>query len=84
MGSLKREVIAYCAGIIAMSFFALSRVTLWSGPAFWLPFGGSLLFILSDSVLAVNHFGQPVKHYCPKVIVPYAMALMLIVVGVSF
>lgn len=56
LGSLKIPVIIYIIGISSMCYFAFQRSVKRSTINFLLGFLGSLLFIISDSVLALNKF----------------------------
>lgn len=64
-------VIVYVAVISLMGWFALMTGNAWA-------FAGSLLFILSDSVLAWNKFVEPVMYSGPIIMVTYYSAQFLI------
>jgi len=83
LGSMKGAVILYSLVLSTMSFLALCRMLVTNGAAMWLPFAGSLFFIASDTLLAVHHFRQPIKHDCAKVMLTYAAAQLLMVLGLS-
>lgn len=64
-------VIAYVVVITLMGWFALMTGNAWA-------FAGSLLFILSDSVLAWNKFVEPVMYSGPIIMITYYSAQFLI------
>lgn len=82
LGRMRPAILIYCATICGMSLAALSRLIRFEGPAFWLPLLGSLLFIFSDSTLAMDHFGASVQHRLLKVMLSYGLAQLLIVIGI--
>ncbi len=49
--------------------------------SFWLVFTGAILFMVSDSILAVNKFHSEIPHAGLLVIIPYIMAQFLIIKG---
>lgn len=72
---------AYAFFLLAMSCCALLRFQVVSGFAFWLPFAGSVLFVLSDSVLAWNNFRRRLPRGNLIVMATYAPAQLLIMLG---
>jgi len=78
------QFLAYCLGICTMSFFALARVFSLPFASFILPFAGSVLFIISDMILAYRHFCRPIRHDEQLIMATYALAQTLIVVGLVF
>lgn len=72
---------AYMLVISAMSFSALTRVWYLMGSALWLPYLGSILFIVSDSILAYNRFYKPIVYGDVYVMSTYIAAQFLIVQG---
>lgn len=60
LGSMRIPVIVYSLVIVAMALGALQLRTAMKASLFRLLFGGILLFVLSDSLIAVNMFAQPV------------------------
>lgn len=48
----------------------------------WWPFLGVLLFLISDTLLAFNYFGEPKVYASMAVILLYALAQLLIVHGI--
>lgn len=81
LGSLRVPVIIYTAVILLMVLTALFRWGRTSPTSFWLVFGGALLFMISDSVLAINKFYSEIKHAGLWVMVPYILAQFSIIRG---
>lgn len=82
VGTMKFPVLMYLVVILTMSFTALSRF--WAGSlavAVWLPFVGSLLFMISDTVLALHIFRREIQHGNVWIMATYVAAQMLIVFG---
>lgn len=82
LGNMKIAVIVYIIGIIGTSFTTLMYA--WSNETFiyWLPFVGSLFFILSDSILSIKVFRKEIKKGDFWVGITYIIAQTLIVIGV--
>tara|TARA_R110002033_G_scaffold66604_2_gene117583 strand:+ start:136 stop:807 length:672 start_codon:yes stop_codon:yes gene_type:complete len=81
LGTLKIPVIIYILGILAMAITAYSRKDLVGPTSFKLVFIGAVLFILSDSILAINKFLITVPGSYILVMGTYATAQYLIVRG---
>lgn len=81
--TLKIPVLVYMAVIILMSFVSLSRLWVYQGPAFWLPFIGSLFFVASDTVLAFHVFKRAIKDANVWVMATYVLAQFFIILGLS-
>jgi len=81
LNSMIVPVIVYINILLFMSFASLTCIWVIKGFAFWLPFTGSMLFIVSDTLLAFRNF----KHRTPKgrisVMMFYIFAQLLIVLG---
>lgn len=56
LGEMEFPCLIYLAIVLLMSFSALIRIGQYKGRSLWLPLIGSLLFIASDTFLAVNAF----------------------------
>lgn len=71
----------YFIVLIFMSFSSFLRIYTVHGYQFWFPFIGSILFVISDTVLAFNEFKS--KTICKEIIVmlTYTMAQFLIIIG---
>lgn len=79
LGSLKIPVLVYTSAIAAMSITAFNRSRDISG--YWMVFIGTLLFIISDSVLAIHKFDVGLNLGKLTVMSTYAYAQYLIVQG---
>ncbi len=79
--SIKFQGLLYFIVLILMSFSSLLRIYTVHGYQFWLPFIGSMLFVISDTVLAFNAFKS--KTTCKEIVVmlTYTMAQLLIIAG---
>lgn len=82
LGALKVPVIIYAAALMIMVLQSIYRYGFTSSKSFWNVCGGALLFMLSDSLLALNKFYQPITNAGVLVIVTYMAALYFIVLGV--
>ena len=74
-------VILYTITIVGMSYTSLLRFWTVSGHYFWLPFIGSLFFIISDSLLAVRNFRYGQKKGWITVMLSYILGQLFIVMG---
>jgi uncharacterized membrane protein YhhN len=82
LGPLGIPVFAYTATILLMAVFALNRKDRVSEASFYPIFVGALLFILSDSLLALDKFLVPLPYSGVLVMATYIAAQYLIVEGV--
>ncbi len=74
-------VIIYSAAIATMVTFALNRYARVNDTSFVLVFGGALLFMLSDSIIAVSKFIYPFPTAGIFIMVLYIVAQYLIAKG---
>ncbi len=81
LGSLKIPVIVYAAVICAMVLVSLFRYGRTSATSFWMVFLGAVLFMISDSFLAINKFLTPLPGAGFQVLLTYTAAQFLIVEG---
>lgn len=81
LGSLKIPVIIYAAVICTMLLCSIHIYPVVGRPANQYMFSGAALFVLSDSILAVNKFYQPLPLAGILVMVSYGAAQWLIVAG---
>lgn len=81
MKSMNIQGLLYFIVLISMSFSSFVRINTVHGYQFWFPFIGSILFVISDTVLAFNEFKS--KTICKEIIVmlTYTMAQLLIIIG---
>jgi uncharacterized membrane protein YhhN len=81
LGSFKLPVRIYGVVICFMLMLAMHMLYIKNKKAGWDMFSGALLFILSDSVLAVNKFYIPFAEAGVIVMLTYGFAQLLIVRG---
>jgi uncharacterized membrane protein YhhN len=82
LGDMKIPVIFYIIVILSLSFICASRCFSFSGTAFWFPLIGSILFVISDTILAFNTFRKPVRYGGVYIMSTYIAAQLLIVLGI--
>jgi uncharacterized membrane protein YhhN len=82
LGDMQVPVIIYAGVITMMALTALFRYGRTSSNSFWLVFVGAVLFMMSDSILAVNKFLTPVDNAGLLIMVSYMGAQFLIVDGI--
>lgn len=81
LGALRIPVILYELIILLMGITALNRFRRVEYSSFLFVFAGALCFILSDSLLAVNKFSQPLPLAGFFIMLTYIMAQYLIIRG---
>jgi len=82
LGVMLIPVIIYMLVILSMatsSYLRINKVNIWS---YRLVFIGALFFMISDSILALNKFYQPMPYSNISIMVTYALAQYLIVIGI--
>jgi len=80
-GIMKFVILAYAAAIVIMSIFALNRNGRVQYSCYLFVFLGSLLFIISDSLLAVNRFYAELPIAGFLIMITYISAQYLILRG---
>jgi uncharacterized membrane protein YhhN len=80
-GGMRIPVAAYALVLMAMVLAALYRFGRTSGRSFGLVFGGAILFMMSDSLLAVNKFIEPLPGASFWIMLTYCSAQYLIIRG---
>jgi uncharacterized membrane protein YhhN len=77
-------IIFYAAVLISMAATALSRYGKTNSRSFWLTFIGACIFVVSDSLIAVNFLALPVPSYYAgfSIITTYVLAEYLIAEGI--
>ncbi|MET0394586.1 MAG: lysoplasmalogenase, partial [Chitinophagaceae bacterium] len=80
-GPMELPVKVYGIVISSMCMLALHMPYLGNKPAGRLMMAGALLFVLSDSVLAINKFYQPFDAAGLVIMLTYGLAQLLIVQG---
>ena len=81
-GKEKLAVILYMVCLLTMSFSAMLRCGYARGNGFWLTFLGSLFFVASDSMLALQLYRKAGRAFHIPVMVTYLLAQSMIVYGV--
>lgn len=81
LGSLKIPVIIYALVLVLMVLNSLFRLGRTNTQSFWLVFGGAVLFMVSDSLLAINKFMTPIDFSGFWIMLTYITAQFLIVEG---
>lgn len=79
--ALQPAVGIYALAICAMGVLAALRNGRTYPQSFWAIFIGALLFIASDSLLAINRFVRPLDHATWSVMLTYGAAQVLIAAG---
>jgi uncharacterized membrane protein YhhN len=81
LGTMRIPVIIYEVVILLMGITAMNRSRRVGDSSFIFVFAGALCFILSDSLLAVNKFSQPLPFSGFFIMLTYIMAQYLIIRG---
>jgi uncharacterized membrane protein YhhN len=81
---LKIPVIVYMAAILTMHVSALLRLADFSGLPFILVYVGSISFIFSDAMIAVNKWDEEVPNARLVIITTYLLAQFSIALGAIF
>jgi uncharacterized membrane protein YhhN len=81
LGEMRLPVIVYETAMITMLAGAVSRIGKVNRTSYTLVLAGAILFIISDSVLAINKFVQPVTLSTLIIMGTYIAAQWLITVG---
>jgi uncharacterized membrane protein YhhN len=82
LGDLKIPVMIYALVLTLMTLQSIFRLGRTTAKSFWLVFLGAISFMISDSLLAINKFFQPVSFSGVWVMSTYIAAIFLIVEGV--
>ncbi|WP_053992328.1 lysoplasmalogenase [Mangrovimonas sp. TPBH4] len=81
LGSLTVAVIAYMLVILTMVTSAYLRKETGTRNSYYLVFSGALLFMLSDSILAIDKFHEPLPYSHISIMFTYALAQYCIILG---
>ena len=79
---MKIPVMIYAMVLIVMVMNAVFRYGRTPLVSFWLVVVGALLFMASDSILAINKFYAAIPSSGPLIMITYITAQFLIVVGI--
>jgi uncharacterized membrane protein YhhN len=82
LGDLKIPVIVYAAVISTMVLFAFNGYLIWKKPGALYIFLGSMVFVVSDSILAINKFHTAIERSSFFIMLTYLVAQYLIVMGI--
>ncbi|TDP00355.1 lysoplasmalogenase [Flavobacterium sp. 245] len=82
LGDLKIPVMVYATVISIMLLFAYNGYLIWAKPGNLYVFSGAIVFVISDSILAVNKFYTPVEKSSFFIMLTYLVAQYLIVIGI--
>ncbi len=77
----KFPVIVYAIVLVFMVLNALFRYGYTNSKSFWLVFSGAILFLISDSILAINKFLQLITNGDFMIMITYIVGQFLIVQG---
>ncbi len=81
LGDMLMPVIMYMLVILSMAISAFLRQGMVSKESFILVFMGAILFMISDSLLALNKFYEPLPFSNISIMFTYAFAQLCIVFG---
>lgn len=81
LGDLAVPVVVYALVLLAMACFAFQRKGHTSAYSYGLVTIGAMLFVLSDSLLAINQFARPIPLASLSVMATYILAQYLIIKG---
>ncbi len=81
LGPLQVPVIVYATAIIAMVMNAIFRFGRTNSRSFWMTLSGAVLFMVSDSILAINKFKGAIEMGGVLIMLTYIIAQFLIVEG---
>jgi uncharacterized membrane protein YhhN len=81
LGDMRIPVMIYATVIVLMAMNALFRYGRTNSPSFWLTFSGAVLFMTSDSILAINKFLMPLSYASFSIMLTYVLAQFMIVEG---
>jgi len=79
---LKIAVLVYMVAILSMSAMALNLFNSVSSASFYLVFAGSVLFVISDTLIALDKFLTPIPNDRLLVMSTYIAAHFLIMMGI--
>ena len=82
LGDLEIPVMIYALVLTLMVLNAVFRYGRTSSASFWFAFAGAVLFMISDSLLAINKFMNPLPQASLLIMLTYIAAQYLIVEGI--
>jgi len=81
LGPLKFPVMVYALVLVLMVLNGLFRYGRTNSKSFWMVFGGAILFMISDSLLAINKFLVPITQSGFFIMGTYIAAQYLLLEG---
>jgi uncharacterized membrane protein YhhN len=81
LGEMKLPVIVYAAVILTMLASAFNRFRKVNRESYYLVMTGALLFVISDTCIAINRFTWDFNYSGPIIMITYLAAQYLIVTG---
>lgn len=81
LGDMRIPVIVYTAILLSMLAAAITRINKVSRLSFYLVLIGAALFVISDSLLAINKFSHPLPNSTLWIMSTYVTGQFLIVLG---
>jgi len=81
LGEMKIPVVIYTSVILAMVAAAINRIEKVNRTSFYLVLIGAVLFLSSDSMLAIDKFSNPFPFASPLIMFTYIAGQFLIVLG---
>ncbi len=82
IGNVQIPIAVYTVAIISMAIAAVLRKGRTSDRSFLLVYMGALLFIMSDSMIAINRFLEPIIYGRLLIMLTYILAQYLIIQGI--
>ncbi|TDO83252.1 putative membrane protein YhhN [Flavobacterium chryseum] len=82
LGDLKIPVMVYATVISTMLLFAFNGFLVWKKSGSKLVFIGAIVFVVSDTILAINKFYSPIEKSAFFIMLTYLVAQYLLVIGV--
>ncbi len=82
LDAMKLPVSVYGICIILMLIFAFNRKNIVNNKSFYYVLVGAVLFIISDSLIAINVFYQKMQWHRMVIMLTYTIAQALIIIGV--
>jgi uncharacterized membrane protein YhhN len=81
LGDMKIPVILYAIVILTMLTAAINRIEKVNSASFYMVLSGAILFVISDSAIAVNKFGHRFESSGVVIMSTYIIAQYLIITG---
>jgi uncharacterized membrane protein YhhN len=81
LNEMRIPVIIYTCVILTMLSAALNRIDKVNRSSYWFTLSGAVLFVISDSAIAINKFSHTFNHSSAVIMTTYIIAQFLIVTG---